>query len=257
MGAQEPGPSSHLDGARMSDTSQGPGWWLASDGKWYPPQSASTPLPPPAAPGAPTPPTPVWSPAPGPGMPLPPSAPYAGAPPGRGMNGFAIAALVLGILWLCAVGSVLAIVFGFVALSQIKSRQQSGKGLAIAGIVLGILGILATIATVIAVRTAADEIIDNQPGEADDVSIADCTIDPDGHGRAVLEITNDSSRRSSYLITVEFGSARDSDAGGIGVATVGDVDPGQTVSRDVVSSGTIDGVVAVCDTTIVERFASD
>ena len=23
----------------MSDTSQGPGWWLASDGKWYPPQS--------------------------------------------------------------------------------------------------------------------------------------------------------------------------------------------------------------------------
>lgn len=24
----------------MSDTSQGPGWWLASDGKWYPPQPA-------------------------------------------------------------------------------------------------------------------------------------------------------------------------------------------------------------------------
>jgi hypothetical protein len=24
----------------MSDTSQGPGWWLASDGKWYPPESA-------------------------------------------------------------------------------------------------------------------------------------------------------------------------------------------------------------------------
>jgi hypothetical protein len=22
----------------MSDTSQGPGWWLASDGKWYPPR---------------------------------------------------------------------------------------------------------------------------------------------------------------------------------------------------------------------------
>src|SRR5690554_2550534 len=24
----------------MSDTSQGPGWWLASDGKWYPPEQA-------------------------------------------------------------------------------------------------------------------------------------------------------------------------------------------------------------------------
>jgi uncharacterized membrane protein HdeD (DUF308 family) len=23
----------------MSDVSQGPGWWLASDGKWYPPES--------------------------------------------------------------------------------------------------------------------------------------------------------------------------------------------------------------------------
>ncbi len=25
----------------MSDVSQGPGWWLASDNKWYPPESAS------------------------------------------------------------------------------------------------------------------------------------------------------------------------------------------------------------------------
>jgi len=25
----------------MSETSQGPGWWLASDGKWYPPEAAS------------------------------------------------------------------------------------------------------------------------------------------------------------------------------------------------------------------------
>ena len=26
----------------MSDVSQGPGWWQASDGKWYPPESAPT-----------------------------------------------------------------------------------------------------------------------------------------------------------------------------------------------------------------------
>ena len=25
---------------QMSDVSQGPGWWMASDGKWYPPESA-------------------------------------------------------------------------------------------------------------------------------------------------------------------------------------------------------------------------
>lgn len=27
----------------MSDTSQGPGWWQASDGKWYPPEQAPAP----------------------------------------------------------------------------------------------------------------------------------------------------------------------------------------------------------------------
>lgn len=36
----------------MSDQSQGRGWWLASDGKWYPPESAAAPAP---APGVTTP----------------------------------------------------------------------------------------------------------------------------------------------------------------------------------------------------------
>ena len=31
----------------MSEQSQGPGWWLASDGKWYPPESVPAPPPPP------------------------------------------------------------------------------------------------------------------------------------------------------------------------------------------------------------------
>lgn len=30
----------------MSDESQGPGWWLANDGKWYPPEQAHLPDPP-------------------------------------------------------------------------------------------------------------------------------------------------------------------------------------------------------------------
>jgi hypothetical protein len=33
----------------MSDTQQGPGWWMASDGKWYPPQGEQLPPPPPPA----------------------------------------------------------------------------------------------------------------------------------------------------------------------------------------------------------------
>lgn len=34
----------------MSDQSQGPGWWIASDGKWYPPEAAPQ-QPPPMATG--------------------------------------------------------------------------------------------------------------------------------------------------------------------------------------------------------------
>jgi hypothetical protein len=58
-------------------------------------------------------------------------------------NGFAIASMVLGILWIWWIGSILAIIFGFVALSQIKASQgaQTGRGMAIAGLVLGFIGL--------------------------------------------------------------------------------------------------------------------
>jgi hypothetical protein len=53
----------------------------------------------------------------------------------------AIASFVLGILWLDWIGSILALIFGYIALSQIKQRQQGGRGLAIAGITFGWIGI--------------------------------------------------------------------------------------------------------------------
>ncbi len=74
----------------MSDYSQGPGWWQASDGKWYPPQQA--------APAAPTEP---WGAAPPAGMAY--GTPGYQAPT---TNGMAIAALVCGIASL-AVGIVM------------------------------------------------------------------------------------------------------------------------------------------------------
>jgi hypothetical protein len=100
----------------MSDTSQGEGWWLASDGKWYPPESAQRPTPPPP--------------------------PYA-QPQVQQTNGLAIASLVLGILWLYWVGSILALIFGYRARRQIDESNgaQGGRGLAIAGIVLGWIGV--------------------------------------------------------------------------------------------------------------------
>jgi hypothetical protein len=52
-------------------------------------------------------------------------------------NGLAIAALVLGLVWIYWITSILAIVFGHIALSQIRQNGQRGRGLAIAGLVLG------------------------------------------------------------------------------------------------------------------------
>jgi len=48
-------------------------------------------------------------------------------------NGLAIAALVTGIIG----ASVLAIIFGHISMNQIKNRNEGGKGMAIAGLVLG------------------------------------------------------------------------------------------------------------------------
>jgi hypothetical protein len=64
-----------------------------------------------------------------------------------------IAAMVLGILWVYWVGSVLALIFGYVALSQIKKRGDAGRGMAIAGVVLGWVGI-ATLVGFIALAVA-------------------------------------------------------------------------------------------------------
>jgi hypothetical protein len=61
----------------------------------------------------------------------------------RKTNGLAVASLVLGIVWIYWIGSVLAVVFGHVALHQIKesNNAQSGRGMAIAGLVLGYIGL--------------------------------------------------------------------------------------------------------------------
>ena len=58
-------------------------------------------------------------------------------------NGFAIASIVCAVAWFMWFGSVLGVVFGHVALRQIRAGggAQRGRGLAIAGLVLGYLGL--------------------------------------------------------------------------------------------------------------------
>jgi len=58
-------------------------------------------------------------------------------------NGLAVASLVLGIIWIYWIGSMLALIFGYNAKGQIdrSNGMQSGRGLAVAGIVLGWVGV--------------------------------------------------------------------------------------------------------------------
>jgi hypothetical protein len=80
-----------------------------------------------------------------PPAPASPPAPvgYAAPAPGPETNGLAIASLTAGILWLGWLGSIAAVIFGHVALSQIKrsNGRETGQGLAIAGLVLGWSGV--------------------------------------------------------------------------------------------------------------------
>ena len=69
-------------------------------------------------------------------------APY---PPKPSTNGFAIASLILGILG----GVPLSVIFGIIALNQIKRSRQGGRGMAIAGLVLSGLWTLLIIAIVV------------------------------------------------------------------------------------------------------------
>lgn len=84
-----------------------------------------------------------------------PGAAYGAVP--QKTNGMAIASLVLGIVWVYWIGSILALVFGYSAKAEIdRSRgAQGGRGLAVAGIVLGWVGVGTLVFTLIAIASSS------------------------------------------------------------------------------------------------------
>ena len=89
-------------------------------------------------------------------------APYPPAPPPQvKTNSLAIASFVLGIVWIYWIGSILALVFGYLALRQIRQANgwQEGRGLALAGVVLGWIGVavLALVLVVTAMVANGDD----------------------------------------------------------------------------------------------------
>jgi putative regulator of septum formation/uncharacterized protein DUF4190 len=79
-----------------------------------------------------------------------------------GTNGFAIAALIFGIIG----GVLLGFIFGFIALSQTKRTGQNGRGLALAGIILSAMWTIGVIlAIILLVTTSAIPTTALQPGD--------------------------------------------------------------------------------------------
>jgi len=83
-------------------------------------------------------------------------APYEQPAPSLPTSGMAIAALALGISGLTVfpfLGSILALIFGYMARNEIRQRPDeiSGEGLAMAGIVTGWIGVGLTVLSIVAV----------------------------------------------------------------------------------------------------------
>jgi type II secretory pathway pseudopilin PulG len=82
-----------------------------------------------------------------------PGAPATYTPykPPAQTNGFAIASLVVGIIFF-GIGSILALIFGYVGKGQIDRSEgrEEGRGLAIAGIVVGWVGVVLSVIAIIA-----------------------------------------------------------------------------------------------------------
>ncbi|WP_219512699.1 MmpS family transport accessory protein [Nonomuraea ceibae] len=65
--------------------------------------------------------------------------PAYGQPPAPRTNGLAVASLVLGLIGFisCGLTSILAVIFGHVAIGQIRRDGTDGRGMALAGVILG------------------------------------------------------------------------------------------------------------------------
>jgi hypothetical protein len=80
--------------------------------------------------------------------------------PPKKTNGNCLASLILALCWLGGVGSLLAVIFGFVGRKQIRESEgsQTGGALAVAGIILGLIGIAADILTFVLLAVFATNV---------------------------------------------------------------------------------------------------
>jgi hypothetical protein len=207
----------------MSDAPQGPGWWQASDGRWYPPQ----PTPPPQQPVYQAPPQPQWGP------------PVGGPPPpakSGGGKGCLIAALIAGAVVILGIVGVIVVVS--ITANKVKDKVDDFQTTDENGVI----------------TNSANS--DHPP--PDDVEITACQIDATGHMSFEAHVTNHSGGRSAYpVIIVAFDSKDGGNELGTAFAITAGVDPGEEVdvtgsSDSIPPSGGFD-----CRLSQVQRIADE
>lgn len=61
------------------------------------------------------------------------------------VSGMCVMSLICSLVWLFGLGSILAIVYGFVGVRECRTKGRRGEVCGYIGVVLGALGILATV----------------------------------------------------------------------------------------------------------------
>ena len=208
----------------MSDSSQGEGWWQASDGKWYPPDQTGAAANPAGVP-------PQWA-----------DAAEAKAQ-GKAAKAYAKAQrpwykkkrYILG-MGLLALIVIVAVAGG--GGEENGGEDRAGEATEETPNDNGIESDL-----------SSNE--ENPPGaDVDDVT---CTEDL-GLITGVVTVTNNSSETSNYLVTV--GVEQDGAKIGDGFGSLDNVDPGQTGRIEVVATADSGGNPFTCVVDEVERFSS-
>lgn len=188
----------------------------------------------------------------------PPPASLATAPP---TNTMAIVSFVLGVLsFVClwGIGGVLAIVLGAIGLGRAGRTGGEGRGLSIAGIVLGIVNLLVAIVGIVVLVLVIGEAARtlDQRRTADpstyDLVIRDCTIDPLDRPTMTVEISNPTSSTRSFVLQYAFRVRSSAIDTGYSWPVI--VSPGDTESVDISGLSTVSSATVVCEVTEVDDW---
>jgi hypothetical protein len=182
-------------------------------------------------------------------------------------NGLAIAALVLGLLsFICLgpIGGAAAVIFGILGLKK-ANEVGTGRGMSIAGIILGILGTIVSVALTILLVVGLDQASDLALDEIDDLGgiaslsdyeIEETTCEVDDLGIASYEgtIENTSSESKGFTINTEI---KDADTGRVldtSSVTKDEIPPGATEEWAIVATGLEPEADVTCRIVTVNNF---